>query len=57
MPPLAAGEADEVVDLWLWAGTFEELVSLRFVVDAADEVNECDESNNEFVLSAEYERG
>ena len=57
VPPLDAGEADDVVELWLWAGTFEDLETLRFVVDAADEVNECDESNNEVVLSADYERG
>ena len=55
IPALDAGEAGEVIELWLWTGTFEDLVSLRFVVDAADEVAECDESNNVAVLEIDLE--
>jgi hypothetical protein len=55
VPALDPGEAGEVTELWLWTGTFEELVSLRFVVDTAGEVAECDEANNEAVLELDFE--
>ena len=53
IPPLAAGEAADVMELWVWM--VDELVSLRLVVDAGDEVAECDESNNEVVLEISLE--
>jgi len=54
IPALDPGEATEVLEFYLWAGTFEHFVSLRFHVDPADEVAECDEANNEVVLPVEY---
>ena len=49
LPGLASGEASEVIEVSSWADS-TDIVQLRFVIDADDEVPECDEEDNEALL-------
>jgi hypothetical protein len=51
LPPLAAGELSDVIEVTDWSDT-SDLQWVHFTVDADDEIAECDEDDNVVTLSA-----